>query len=133
MQEELQRPKVCQRMRNILLYLNMNTILRCRISHNKKTFILCGISVKNENKFSDLLFALNMRSFLWCLHPDFLKLSKTYPRISMVFQRNFLLQNMHLTVSDDIEYSCQVLSFSSHTCMVCVCAMICASYAVFIT
>lgn len=132
MQDKLQQPKVCQGMRNILLYLNMDTILRCRVSNNRKTFILYRISVKNENKFSDLLFALNMRSFLWCVHPAFLKLSKIYAWISMVFYRNFLLQNMHLTVSDDVEYSCQVLSFSSHTCMVCVCAMICVSYALFI-
>lgn len=43
------------------------------------------------------------------------------------FYRNFLLQNMHLTVSDDVEYSCQVLSFSSHTCMagVCMCNDMC--------
>lgn len=55
-----------------------------------------------------------MRSFLWCAHLAFLKLSKIYAV--------FLTKHAFVTfVSDDIGYSCQVLGFSSHACMVCVC------------
>lgn len=46
------------------------------------------------------------------VQPDFLKLSKIYPQIYVLFYRNFPLQNMHLTACDDTEYSSQVLSFS---------------------
>lgn len=48
----------------------------------------------------------------WHVQPDFLKLSKIYPQVSMAFYRNFVSENVHLTARDDIKYSREMLSFS---------------------